>query len=77
MLVLSRRVGERVVIDGGIITVTVAEVKGNRVRLAIDAPDDVFILRGELATWMDESSDSPLQVKPECLDGACEAARSP
>lgn len=47
MLVLSRKPGESVVI-GGNITVTVVEVRGNRVRLAFDAPHEVCILRGEL-----------------------------
>jgi carbon storage regulator len=48
MLVLSRKPGEKVVIGNGI-TLTVVEVKGNRVRVGIDAPDDVRILRAELA----------------------------
>lgn len=48
MLVLSRKVGERVVIDGGI-TVVVTRVVGNRVTLGIDAPASVHVLRGELA----------------------------
>jgi carbon storage regulator len=52
MLVLTRKPGEKVVIEGGI-TVTVVEVKGNRVRIGIDAPNDVHILRGELACWQD------------------------
>jgi carbon storage regulator CsrA len=58
MLVLSRKLGEKVVIGGGI-TVTVVEVKGNRVRLAFNAPDDVRILRAELACWQDEPADLP------------------
>lgn len=49
MLVLSRRTGEKVVISNGI-TVTVAEIKANRVRLAFAAPDDVEILRSELSS---------------------------
>ena len=48
MLVLTRKPGEKVVTSNGI-SVTVAEVKGNRVRLAFVAPDDVRILRAELA----------------------------
>ena len=52
MLVLTRKLGETVVIDGGI-KVTVVEVAGNRVRLGISAPDGVRILRGELAGWQD------------------------
>ena len=48
MLVLSRNPGEKVVIGGGI-TVTVIEVHGDRVRVGIEAPEDVRILRAELA----------------------------
>jgi carbon storage regulator CsrA len=47
MLVLSRKEDESVVIDGGI-RVTVLEVKGSRVRLGIEAPQDVPICRSEL-----------------------------
>ena len=50
MLVLSRKPGEKVIIGNGI-TITILETKGNRVRLAIDAPDDVRILRAELRTF--------------------------
>jgi carbon storage regulator len=53
MLVLSRKPGEQVFIGNGI-TLTVVEVKGNRVRLAFDAPDDVRILRAELGGCPDE-----------------------
>jgi len=53
MLVLSRKVGEKVLIDDGI-SVTVAEVSGNRVRLAFEAPEHVRIRRAELAHWEDE-----------------------
>jgi carbon storage regulator len=49
MLVLSRKPGEKVVLDN--ITVTVLEVKGNRIRLGFDAPESVDIIRGELADW--------------------------
>lgn len=52
MLVLTRKVGEKLIINDNI-TVTIVEVKGNRIRIAIDAPKDVPILRGELAHWLD------------------------
>ena len=54
MLVLSRKPGEKVVIDGGI-TITVVEVIGGRVKLGIEAPADVVILRGELVAGREES----------------------
>lgn len=47
MLVLSRKVGERLVI-GGNITIVISRVAGNRVTIGIEAPDDVRIVRGEL-----------------------------
>jgi carbon storage regulator len=47
MLVLTRRVDERIMI-GDSITVTVLEVRGDSVRLGIDAPRDVEIVREEL-----------------------------
>lgn len=56
MLVLSRTVGEKVVIGNGI-SVSVIEVRGSRVRLAFDAPDNVRILRTELACWQDDPAD--------------------
>ncbi len=47
MLVLSRKVGERVVI-GDQIVVVVKRVAGQRVTFGIEAPSDVRIVRGEL-----------------------------
>ena len=57
MLVLSRKPGEQVVLDNGI-TLTVVEVRGDRVRLAFDAPDQVRILRAELACRQAEPLDA-------------------
>lgn len=47
MLVLSRKVGDKLVIDGNI-TVEVVKIQGNRISLGIVAPANVKILRGEL-----------------------------
>ena len=51
MLVLSRKQGEKICIGNGI-TVIVNRIAGGRVTLAIDAPVDVKILRGELSPRM-------------------------
>jgi carbon storage regulator len=56
MLVLSRKPGEKLLINNDIV-VTVVEVHSSRIRLAIEAPDDVRILRGELACWLETSPD--------------------
>jgi carbon storage regulator len=47
MLVLSRKVGEKLII-GDNITVVVNRVAGNRVTLGIEAPPEVRVIRGEL-----------------------------
>ena len=47
MLVLSRRVGESVVV-GDDVTITVLEVRGDVVRVGIDAPRSVRVHRAEL-----------------------------
>ena len=47
MLVLTRKVGERIVIDSNIL-IEILEVQGNRVRIGIQAPQGVTILRQEL-----------------------------
>lgn len=47
MLVLSRRIGEEIVIDEHI-RVVVIEVRGERVRLGICAPPSVTVDRGEI-----------------------------
>ncbi len=46
MLVLSRKCGESIVIDGAI-KVQVIEMKGNVVRLGIDAPKEIPVHRSE------------------------------
>ncbi len=47
MLVLSRRQSERIKL-GDAIVVTVVRVAGDKVRLGIEAPDDMLVLRAEL-----------------------------
>ena len=62
MLVLSRKVGETVVI-GEHIRVTVVAVQGSQVRLGFAAPDDVRIFREEL---IKASPTPPASSLPSC-----------
>lgn len=48
MLVLTRGLKQKIEIGDRMVTVTVLEVKGGRVRLGIEAPEDVQIRRQEL-----------------------------
>ena len=47
MLVLSRKLGESLVI-GGNVTIKVIQVRGNTIRLGIEAPKDVSVHRREV-----------------------------
>jgi carbon storage regulator CsrA len=47
-LVLTRRVGESIDFDG-IIRITVQHVSGGQTKLLIEAPEDIHVLRTELA----------------------------
>lgn len=47
MLMLSRKVGEKIQIGDGI-TITILDKGSKRVRIGVEAPADVKILRGEL-----------------------------
>lgn len=47
MLILTRRAGEKLII-GENVTVTVLGIKGNQVRIGIDAPSDVTVNREEI-----------------------------
>ena len=54
MLILTRCVGESLRIADDI-AVTIVEVSGNQVRVAIEAPQDVTVLREELAERQEPS----------------------
>jgi carbon storage regulator len=61
MLVLSRKVGERIQL-GDNITVAVVKIQGNLVRLGIEAPPQMVVVREELMT---RAGESPIAVTIE------------
>jgi carbon storage regulator len=56
MLVLSRKIHERLLLDGDI-RISVLRIRGNQVRLGIEAPDRVTVLREELTLPVDRRPD--------------------
>jgi carbon storage regulator len=58
MLVLSRKIGEKVVIGDGIVVV-VKRIHGQRVTFGIEAPETVRIVRGELPRFEDAEAGVP------------------
>ncbi len=71
MLILSRKMGESICLPGTNTTITVHRTSGGRVSLAIDAPREVAIVRGELmpiepssSMTTDVSQSHPVATKP-------------
>lgn len=50
MLVLSRRESQRIRV-GDSVVVTIVKIGGDKVRVGIEAPADVLVLRDELEAW--------------------------
>lgn len=64
MLILTRRVGESVMI-GDDVTITVLGVKGNQVRVGINAPKNVAVHREEIYERIKREQQGELQEKPK------------
>ena len=60
VLILTRKVGESVLIGDGI-KVSVLAVKGNQVRVGIDAPKDVSVHREEVRERLEEGKAASME----------------
>jgi len=71
MLILTRRVGETVMI-GNEVTVTVLGVKGNQVRIGVNAPKDVAVHREEIYERIkrEQDHDSGVSSSAKMVDDA-------
>ncbi len=65
MLILRRRIGERIVIDGRI-EVTVLHIRGGKVRLGFSAPRSVRVLREEVLR--PQADDAPTEPMAMAVD---------
>jgi carbon storage regulator len=64
MLILTRRVGETLMI-GDEVSVTVLGVKGNQVRIGINAPKDVSVHREEIYQRIKREHENPTVIDAE------------
>ena len=76
MLVLTRKAQEKIQI-GENITITVLRTKGKAVRLGIEAPDSVAVLRGELAARQAETDAQTAPAPTTAVQTDAPAERNP
>lgn len=76
MLVLSRRVGEQIVI-GEDVVLTVVEVRNDTVRLGIEAPRSIMVNRAEVRRAVADANREATQVDESDLDFLRTEKRAP
>lgn len=69
MLVLSRKRGERIVI-GPHVELTIVDIRGNTVRLGVDAPRDVSIHRQEVCRRIQDEDHNAVE-NDRCTGAGC------
>lgn len=74
MLILSRRIGERIMINENI-SFQIMEIKGSQVRLGIDAPSDVSVHREEIFLKVKAERDMLMGMDSEVNIGLTETYR--
>ena len=68
MLVLSRQKDETIII-GDDIEITVVDIRGDKVRLGVNAPKEISVHRKEVYEAIRRENREAAQVKPEDLSG--------
>lgn len=67
MLVLSRRINQKIVLPGLGVTIEVLKVQSGKVKLGLSAPTEVSLLRGELLAPVDTAFNKAKQGTPSLL----------
>lgn len=67
MLVLTRRANQSIVIDGQV-TVTVLEIRGDQVRIGVDAPRHVAVHREEVWVELERANREAASPSADALD---------
>ncbi len=74
MLVLARKVGQQIVI-GDEIEITVLEVRGEQVRLGINAPRSIAVHRKELLTQVADENVQAAAIDKDTVSAALDAIK--
>lgn len=76
MLVLTRKVNEALLIEDGTIRVVVLSVQGDQVKLGIEAPRDVSIMREEVVQARTQNQEAAQSISPDQLTLFTQSAKS-
>ncbi|MCL4318974.1 MAG: carbon storage regulator CsrA [Firmicutes bacterium] len=68
MLVLSRKIDESLIIGNGEIRIVVLGIQGDQVKLGIDAPRHITVMREELFEAQQQNQLAAISVPPQELD---------
>lgn len=74
MLVLSRKVGQSLII-GNDIVVRLLEIRGQQIRLGVEAPPDVSVVREELHRAVADANKEAAQAEPRSVAAIADALR--
>lgn len=75
MLILSRKIGESLIIDGKI-EVKIVDISGDKIKLGIEAPKEVSVFRNELCKTVEENKQAVSSVKPSALKSFLKAQKT-
>ncbi|MRR32372.1 carbon storage regulator [bacterium] len=67
MLILTRKSGEGIRI-GDSVTIKVIEIRGNQVRIGVDAPKNIMVHRDEIYTLIRQENEMAAQSSPSTVD---------
>ena len=67
MLVLTRKINEALLLEEGTIRIVVLSVQGDQVKLGIDAPKSVSILREEIQKAQVQNREAAESISPDAL----------
>ena len=76
MLVLSRQRDESIIIGDNIV-VTIVDIRGDKVRLGINAPREISVHRKEVYDAIRRENRAAAQVKPEDVSGIAKSVPKP
>lgn len=76
MLILSRKAGESLILDGGI-EIKITEIYGDKVRIGISAPADIRVYRKELYATIQENQSAAMAAPAAAVKSFLQKMKPP